>query len=110
MNRDDKDPFAGLGRPRAPEGLRGRALEAAREAMDAPPVTIWETVWDSPVARLALAASLVALIAGHILLGAFPIPGSGRVVQAEMEMRGPEPEVMAVAAMPRIRLEPAPFE
>jgi len=110
MNGREKDLFAGLGRPRAPDGLREKALDAAREAMDAPPVTRWEAVWDSRAARLALAASIAALIAGHLLLAALPFPGGGATRRAEMDLGGPEPEVLAVAMLPRIRLETIPFE
>jgi hypothetical protein len=110
MNRTSKDPFAGLARPRAPEELREQALRAAREAMNAPPVTLWERIWESPAARLALAASLAVLVAGHVWIGTLNGGPEGPVRYARLDTPGIDNGLGEVLALPRIRISPTPFD
>lgn len=64
------DPLAGLAPPEAPPELRARVLAASRAALLAEPEPRdrWKTVWDSRPLRLAWAASLLLLVAGHAVL------------------------------------------
>jgi hypothetical protein len=73
MKPDDKDPVVeklmeGLEPPQPPPELRSRALAAARTrpAGEAAP-DVWSSVWRHKGLRLAWAATVVLLLAGHVL-------------------------------------------
>ena len=70
VERDEKSLFAGLGPPPPPAGLRARAIGAARERMAAAPAPdLWSKIWNNRTLRLAWAAAVVLLLAGHVLVG-----------------------------------------
>ncbi len=77
MTPDDKDPmieklFEGLEPPPPPPQLRSRVLAAARERKAETP-DLWSRIWKHRGLRLAWAAAVVLLLAGHLLV----IPGNG---------------------------------
>lgn len=56
--------------PQAPPELRQRVLSAARQTMgQAAPRDLWTRIWESRPIRLAWAASIGALIFGHLVIG-----------------------------------------
>jgi len=92
--------------PAPGELVRSRALAAAREAFGAQPAPdIWDRIWFSPRFRLAWAAVVSLLVAGHILV---PTEGPGVTGQGSMEPRyvermlGPDadPELVAGLELP----------
>jgi hypothetical protein len=72
MKRDDtlERLLAGLEPAMPPDDLRSRALAAARTAMarEVERVDLWSQLWSSQPLRLAWATTMVALIAGHVML------------------------------------------
>jgi hypothetical protein len=72
MTPDDREPvvdrlFEGLEPPAPPQHLRARVLSAARA--DKPgTVDLWTRIWNHRGLRLAWAAALVILLAGHVLI------------------------------------------
>ncbi|HVS15683.1 MAG TPA: hypothetical protein VMV46_17300 [Thermoanaerobaculia bacterium] len=90
------NPFPGLRRPGLPPELRGRVLEAAaRVAAPAPTAVDWvDRLWQSRAGRWSLAATLAALLAGHLAVSRWPSPwdrtglGSPPPWSAEMSMVG----------------------
>jgi hypothetical protein len=84
MKPDDRDPIVdrlmeGLAPPQPPPELRSRALTAARERLAGEAVPdVWSRIWNHRGVRLAWAASLVLLLAGHVLATLSPVgPISG---------------------------------
>ena len=85
VERDEKDLFAGLEPPQPPAELRGRALEAAHGRMAAADHSdLWSRIWNSRGVRLAWAAAVVLLLAGHVLVssGLDPAVATGPPVLA----------------------------
>lgn len=69
VKRDERDLFAGLEPPPPPADLRVRALDAARGRMaEADQRDLWSRIWNSRGVRLAWAAAVVFLLAGHVLV------------------------------------------
>jgi len=74
MNGPNRTPLPPeLAPPAPPRALRERALAAARESWGsgAEPARVpdrWTRAWESRPLRLAWAAAVVALLAGHLLL------------------------------------------
>ena len=67
--RSDQFPEL-LAPPQAPPELRHRVIAAAREAVDgAQAPDHWMRIWESRPARLAWAASIGALLFGHLVIG-----------------------------------------
>lgn len=68
-DRDDEDLFAGFEPPPPPADLRARSLAVARDRMARPPVPdMWSRIWRHRGLRLAWAAAVVLLLAGHVLV------------------------------------------
>lgn len=72
MTPDDREPlverlFDGLEVPAPPPHLRARVLEAAR-ADKTETVDVWTRIWNIRGLRLAWAASVLLLLAGHVLV------------------------------------------
>jgi hypothetical protein len=73
MKPDDRDPIVerlmeGLEPPQPPPELRSKAIAAARRQIEAAEARdVWSRIWSSQGLRLAWAASVVVLLAGHIL-------------------------------------------
>jgi hypothetical protein len=99
------DPLAGLAPPGAPPDLRARVLAASRAALLAAPARpdLWTLLWVSRPLRLAWAASLLLLLAGHVVLvrpsrpriEAATLPPSRSVSEAEAELA-------AIGRLPRL--------
>ena len=79
MKPDDRDPIVdrllqGLAPPQPPHELRSKALAAARERMAGEAVPdLWSRIWNHRGLRLAWAASVVVLLAGHVLATLSPV-------------------------------------
>jgi hypothetical protein len=73
MKPDDRDPIVerlmeGLEPPQPPPELRSKAIAAARRQIEAAEARdVWSKIWSHRGLRLAWAASVVVLLAGHIL-------------------------------------------
>ena len=68
-DRDDENLFAGFEPPPPPADLRAPTLAAARDRMARPPVPdVWSRVWRHRGLRVAWAAAVVLLLAGHVLV------------------------------------------
>jgi len=80
MKSDDTDTYVdrlieGLEPPRAPTGLRTRVLAAARDHMETTSSNRWSRIWSHRGIRLAWAATVVLLLAGHAIV----VPRKGAV-------------------------------
>jgi len=90
MNPERIHPrLAGCAPPPPPERLRARALAAAARAWASPPEP-WRRLWESRLARLAWALTVVALLAGHVLVSSRgarsgPSRAGGRPTGPELE-------------------------
>jgi len=79
MKPDEKDSvadrfFDGLEPPEPPLQLRSRTLAVARERLAGKAsLDVWSRIWNHREIRLAWAASVVLLLAGHLLATLFPI-------------------------------------
>ena len=79
MKPNENDPavdrlMRGLEPPSPPTDLRSKALSAARTRMAGEPATdVWSMIWNSRGIRLAWAAAVVLLVAGHAMV----VPGTG---------------------------------
>lgn len=86
MKPDEKDAVVermldGLVPPQPPPDLRSKVLAAARQRMDPETVPdVWSRVWNNRGLRLAWAASLVLLLAAHVLVGT----GSGPLTDPDL--------------------------
>lgn len=118
-----KEPlFPGLEVPGPPDDLRRQVLDRATNAMGAEPRRDpWARLWESRPARLAWAASILALVAGHVLLPT----GNGTAPQGTRLARGDSParvqakatrtdgdyrdELSAIADLPKLSLEGRPM-
>jgi hypothetical protein len=83
MKSDDRDPIVeglmgGLEPPQPPPELRARVLAAARNAEAAP--DFWMRLWNHGGLRMAWAASVVLLLAGHVLIGS----GNGPAIDSTL--------------------------
>jgi hypothetical protein len=93
------DPFDRLDLPAPPPGLREAALRAGRQAFgSASRLDAWSRLLASVPARVAWAASVALLLAAHAFLPASTSPPRGAAPGASRL----EPEVSAVARLPRI--------
>jgi len=79
MKPDDRDPIfehlmEGLEPPQPPPELRSKTLAAARERLagEAAP-DVWSRIWNHRKFRLAWAAAVVVLLAGHVLATLSPV-------------------------------------
>ncbi|MCP4661922.1 MAG: hypothetical protein GY856_41495 [bacterium] len=93
MSRHDRDLFTGLRRPPAPEGLKARALEAARTALveASPAPGLAECLWASRRLRLAWAVAVALLLSVHLYLVAVPSSPQATVSAVSEPQDGPEP-------------------
>jgi len=67
---DEREPFAELQPPRAPEGLKERVLRAAREVPTAAPERfgLIDHIWESRKWRWAWLGTVAVLLIAHVLL------------------------------------------
>jgi hypothetical protein len=90
MKPNEKDPVAerlmnGLEPPLPPPELRSKALAAAREKMAAESdQDVWSRIWNHRGLRLTWAATIVVLLAGHVLATYSPVGRLGPVDPALM--------------------------
>jgi len=96
---NDDQVFRGVTPPSAPDGLREKALAAARTALTAPSrPDAWARLASSRAARLAWAASVALLAAANVLVPRSAAPGPA-VAAASGK---PDAELTAIARLPRI--------
>jgi hypothetical protein len=73
MTNHERAPFDGLRPTGAPAHLRGRVLDAARQAALAPPApTLWDRLFESRPLRAAWVGACAVLAAAHLALTALP--------------------------------------
>lgn len=107
MNTPDpiRELFAGLVRPQPPDELAGPALAAASRALAEPPANdIWDRIWFSRPLRLAWAATLILLLAGHLMVSLTGVAGPDPSPAPIAALGGIEPELAQVASVPTINL------
>lgn len=86
MTPDDRNNMVerlldGLDPPQPPPELRSRVLAAARQRTDSESVPdLWSRLWNHSGLRLAWAASVVLLLAGHVLIES----GKGPVIDSDL--------------------------
>ena len=108
MKPDNKDPsvdrlMEGLEPPHPPPGLRAKALAAARERLEVSAVPdVWSRIWHHRGLRLAWAASVLALLAGHILATLSPVGPISRVDPVLMAQNGVDENMVGLLRPIRI--------
>jgi hypothetical protein len=96
---NDDPILRGVTPPAVPDGLKEKALAAARASLaSSPRPDVWARLAASRAARLAWAASIAILAAAHALL---PRRGQPEVLPSAAITR-PDPEVAAISRLPRI--------
>ncbi len=74
MRNIDEDPFAGLGAPLVPPGIKELAVNAGRRAMArSPQPDIWYWLWTSRTVRLAWVVGVAVLMASHLVIPVEPV-------------------------------------
>lgn len=106
---DPPGPLAGLSPPAPPPELRARVLDAARAALlePPPPADPWSRVWESRSLRVAWAASVLLLLAGHALVPRVR-PAAPPAVLARSGQAA-EAEVAAIGRLPRLDVDARPL-
>ena len=85
MKPNERDPaverlMQGLEPPSPPPDLRSKVLAAARARMAGEPATdVWSMIWNNRGIRLAWAAAVVLLVAGHAMV----VPGNRKRIQTD---------------------------
>jgi hypothetical protein len=106
------DPLEGLAPPGAPPELRARVLEASRAALLAGPAPRdrWSLLFASRPLRLAWAASVLLLLAGHALLvrPAPPRTDAAAELAAIRSLPRIDPDARSLGASPDAPGRPAP--
>ena len=107
--------FPGLRVPEPPEDLRRQVLSRAAEALGKEPRRdLWARLWESRQARLAWAASVLALAVGHLAL---PAGNGGTVVETGPASGQPtlartlpddQDELSVIADLPRLSFDARP--
>ena len=106
-----RDLLGSLELPEAPSGLKERAVSSAAGAMTrrAAGDDVWTRLWHSRPLRLAWAASVAALLAGHLVVSLHlsgghttaGTPSGGAAADRDSDLR-------AIAALPPIDLGTVP--
>lgn len=99
------DPLAGFAPPGAPPELKARVLAASRAALLDGPVSRdrWALLWENRPLRLAWAASLLLLLAGHAVLLAPGRPqGEAAALPLSRSVSGADAELAAIGRLPRL--------
>jgi anti-sigma-K factor RskA len=98
-----------LDTPEPPSALKSMVLQATAEALNRPPAPdIWTRIWDSRPLRLAWAATVSALIAGHLAVTAVqqqPEPPAMTV----SNLTEVDQELAEISDLPRLRLAVRPL-
>jgi hypothetical protein len=104
--------LATLRPPDPPAELRARTVAAASQALtESVRPDIWMRLWRSPALRVAWATSVLTLLAGHLL-----VTIDHRAVRAAVvtppapATTDRDPELRAIAALPRIDLDATSVE
>jgi len=103
--RSDHLP-GGLTPPQAPPELRQRVLSAARRTMSqAPPRDLWMRIWENRPIRLAWAASIGALIFGHLVIGEAVSAGPAQPAIPLAVAAGTDAELAEIVDLQRVTVE-----
>jgi len=94
----------GMRPPAPPERLRAAALGAAERSWGERP-GVWTRLWESRAARLAWAATVVALAASHVLFFHTTRPSGADVAAPTLATRG-GPEMEEVTSVLELRIAP----
>ena len=100
----------GLQVPEPPDDLRRQVLTRAGEALDEEPRhDLWARLWENRQARLAWAASVLALVVGHLVAstGDDRTAATERSTLAQTETDAYE-ELADIADLPRLSLDGRP--
>lgn len=103
--RTPADPLTGLVPPGAPPELKARVLAASRAALLARPERPdrWNLLWESRPLRLAWAASLLLLLAGHaVLVGPDRPRAEAAALPLSRSASGADDELAAIGRLPRL--------
>ena len=113
MNPDKKDPaverlLEGLEPPQPPPELRSKALTAARKRLAGEAVPdLWSRIWNHRGLRLAWAATILMLLAGHLAVSS---PSLGPVGDPALVAEGRSDEYLGAFLGPaRISDNVQPF-
>ncbi len=107
-----RDPMAellrGLEPPQPPSGLRRRALTAAQLRREIPSDP-WFRLWSSPTWRIVWVASVLILLAGHLILS-LPDRQSAKVQQTTLVIVGAatQGELAELVDLPRLDIDHLP--
>jgi len=108
-NRNER-LFPGLKVPEPPEDLRQQVLSRARQVPErGPRHDLWELIWDSRQARLAWAASVLALAVCHLVI---PVGNAGPAREPSTLARtgsDDHEELTVIADLPRLSLDAWPI-
>jgi len=92
--------------PSPPPELRRRTLAAARLAMEqAEQSDLWTRIWRSRTAHLAWAASVAALLFGHIVIGVGAASGPAETLRPVMAAAATRDELAEVIDVERVTVE-----
>ena len=106
------DPLAGLAPPGAPPELKERVLAASRAALLSAPARPdrWNLLWESRPLRLAWAASVLLLLAGHIVVVRPSRPKDETAAVPLSRAAGEaDAELAAISCLPRLDPDALPI-
>lgn len=110
--RTPADPLTGFVPPGAPPELKARVLTASRAAFLAGPgrPDRWSLLWESRPLRLAWAATLLLLLAGHaVLVGPDRPRAESAAVPLSLSASGADDELVAIGRLPRLDPDAQPL-
>ncbi len=92
--------------PGPPPGLKGRAVAAAREAMNrGEEPDVWMRIWGSRPVRLAWAVSVGVLLFGHLLIGGATPAGSDGPAFPLAAVVGTDDELAEIIGLQRVTVD-----
>lgn len=112
MKRDDElhALLTPLEPPDPPPGLRERTVRAVTAALREPaPLDPWDRLWLSRRLRAAWATSVLALLAGHVLVSLHSRTAATTMAGAASAIAAEDPELRGPASLPRIDLDAHPL-
>jgi len=108
----DEPLLPGLRVPEPPADLRRQVLTRAGQALGREPrVDLWARLWESRQARLAWAASVLALVVGHLVTptGDAGTAAADRSMLAQSGTPDTHEELADIADLPRLSLDGRPM-
>lgn len=106
MNQRSDHLSGSLTPPQAPPELRQRVLTAARQTMgQEAPRDLWTRIWESRPIRLAWAASIGALIFGHLVIGGAVSAGPAQPAIPLAAAVGADDELAEIIGLQRVTVD-----